>query len=105
MSAQPDPIFELIQRYLDLETAVERAPDDETILGALVGEQARVRVEIAETAPTTIKGLAALARFLDHHSHVVLKRDPFFSDEAEHLAFYASLNRSLSALTCANARA
>jgi hypothetical protein len=99
--SEPDPILELIQRSLDLEAAFQRvaAENDDTSLDAIVHEQCRVRVELSETAPTTLDGLAALASFLNRHSHVTMENVAFFDGEQEHLAFYASLDRALASIT------
>jgi len=104
--SEPDPIFELIRQCVDLEAAFERVVEnDDVILNAIVAEQRRVRVELSETAPTTLDGLAALASFLNHHSHVTMKNVAFFDGNEEHLAFYASLDRALASITRARAAA
>jgi hypothetical protein len=103
MSAKPDPILAAIERYERAEADCDRISEsDEARLEAASEESVRARCALAETAPTTLEGLAAFARFLDRQSSVVLK-DAFFCDDAEHLAFYANLNRSLSAITRAAA--
>ena len=96
---KPDPIFEAMERYPRAEAKIEAIPDDEenTRLGAALAESARARLGLAETAPTTLRGLAAFARFLSHQSKVVLD-DAFFDNDDEHMAFYASLDRSLAAI-------
>jgi hypothetical protein len=76
-----DPIFAAMERYLRAE---KRADGDRV-----------ARERLAETAPTTLDGLAAFAHFLNHQSSVILK-DAFFDNDREHLAFYASLDRALA---------
>jgi hypothetical protein len=101
-----DPIFAAIERY-------ERAFAEFNRLGALdeagevvdfganTREVLASRLNLASTAPATLSGLAAYARFLDHQSSVVFGEgffDDQVNDKAEPLAFFASLNRSLGSL-------
>jgi hypothetical protein len=97
--AQPDPIFAAMEWYLASEAKIDALPDDgdERLLQAALAESTRGRRALAETVPTTLAGLAAFARFLEHQSRVVLD-GAFFVDDREHLAFYGSLARSLEAI-------
>ena len=115
-STKRDPIFAAIDRCLKADARfLRKAEEDDLRPKGAVRSKADVRSEadvrskaaaavcarraLAKTVPTTLEGLAAFARFLDHQSSSVLE-GAFFDDDGEHLAFYASLNRSLSALTC-----
>jgi hypothetical protein len=93
--SQSDPIFAAIERYECADAECLRIPDeDEARLASAFEESRRARCALAETAPTTLDGLAALARFLDQQSSTVLET-AFFDNDREHLAFYANLNLSL----------
>jgi hypothetical protein len=97
--SQSDPIFAAIKRYERAEAECLRIPEeDEARLASASDESWNARLALAETAPTTLEGLTAFARFLDRQSSTVLKT-AFFDNNREHLAFYASLNRSLRLIT------
>jgi hypothetical protein len=97
--SQSDPIFAAIERYKRAEAECLRIPDeDEARLDSAGEKSRRARCYLAKTAPTTLKGLAAFALFLDQQSSTVLKT-AFFDNNREHLAFYANLNRSLKLIT------
>ena len=74
-----DPIFAAIERCQKIDNWETRAL-------------------LAETAPTTLPGLAAYVSFLRHQSVDVL--ETFFFDEGgnEQLAFIESLDRSLASI-------
>jgi len=95
---QSDPIFAAIERYQRAEAECLRIPDeDEARLDSACEESLRARCALAEIAPTTLEGLAALACFLDQESSVL--KTAFFDNNREHLAFYANLNLSLRLIT------
>jgi hypothetical protein len=106
-----DPIFAAIEDYLKAEAESARLQDAEDKRPAARGQSAEMRaasdevvaarLRLAQTAPTTLTGLAAYGRFLDHQSSVVFGEgffDDQMNDKAEPLAFFASLNRSLGSL-------
>lgn len=103
--AVPDPIFAELDRYLQLDRECDRladlyhdidldAPDYRRAADAVVA----ARLSLAQTVPTTLAGLAAYARFLNHQSNVVLETSFFDEDMGELLPFYVSLDRSLTAM-------
>jgi hypothetical protein len=96
--SQSDPIFAAMERYERAEAKCLRIPDEDEARLASAGEKSRrARCALAKTAPTTLEGLAAFARFLDQQSSTTLKT-AFFDNDREHLAFYANLNLSLMRL-------
>lgn len=105
-TSAPDPIFAAIERYQRSAAESDRLCDladagEVVDCEACTGEVLASRLNLASTAPTTLLGLAAYARFLDHQSSVVFGEgffDEELNDRAEQLAFFASLNRSLAGL-------
>ena len=105
-AAEPDPIFAAIERYLQAERecdsidgVAENGLDETPEFTRAANEVLAARRALASTAPTSLNGLAEYARFLDQQSSVL--NDAFFDNDDEHLAFYASLNRSSSAVAAA----
>jgi hypothetical protein len=105
-ASAPDPIFAAIERYQRASAGSDRLCDladagEVVDCEASTEEILASRLNLASTAPTTLLGLAAYARFLDHQSSVVFG-EGFFDEElngrAEQHAFFASLNRSLAGL-------
>jgi hypothetical protein len=95
-ASAPDPIIVAMRRYLLAEQKIAELPGEEEQtprMDAAINESANARRDLAATVPTTLNGLAAFARFIDHQSRAI--NDAFFDDDREHLAFYASLNQSL----------
>jgi hypothetical protein len=71
-----DPIFAAIERYLRASAESDRLCDladagEVVDCEASTEEVLASRLNLASTAPTTLLGLAAYARFLDHQSNVV----------------------------------
>ncbi len=107
-----DPIFAALERWQKIEIECHRLLDEESDGGINQSPRAAAAVEaiweerlrLAETAPTTLAGLAAYVRFLHHQSAVVLETS-FFESEGEHdeqLAFFESLDRSVASIAAAH---
>ncbi len=102
-----DPIFAAIERWQRTRTEIDRfdakndseSPDAEAAVSAVW----EARLLLAETAPTTLAGLAAYVSFLRCQS--VDELETFFFDESgehdEQLAFIESLDRSLASIVAA----
>ena len=97
-----DPVIVAIERCIAAERASDSvvgdfdSPEDDL----LCDECLAARRALAETVPTTLAGLGALARFLNHQSNDVLAGNSFFEmDEAP--AFFASLDQAVTAIAAA----
>lgn len=101
-SATLDPIFASIARYLEVNArceAIYDADEKDPRLKEDACDVRAARLALAQTAPTTLAGLAAYARFLNEQSAQVFE-EPFFDRDGkvEYMAFHASLDRSLAEL-------
>jgi hypothetical protein len=109
-----DPIFAAIERYeramakVDLiwdEPPETEGPDREVRMDEAAGVAKAARLALANTVPTTLAGLAELARFLNHQSNTVFETSFFDEEMGELLPFFETLDRCVAGIVAAGASA
>jgi hypothetical protein len=112
-TAEPDPVFAAIEAYRNAEAAFIARSEYEDAVGlcnaseqtsemkATVKSDIAARVELANTAPTTLAGLVAYLDYVVVESEKLSSEDCpmfLFAGEEETLDFVRSLRRSATAL-------